>query len=44
VLVGTTDVAIPTLPASRALTPAEIELILETAGRYLDRRPDRGTS
>jgi glycerol-3-phosphate dehydrogenase len=40
-LVGTTDVAIPSAPAEPRPTPAEIDFILETAGRYLDRPPRR---
>jgi glycerol-3-phosphate dehydrogenase len=40
-LVGTTDVAIPAASAEPRPTPAEIDFILETAGRYLDGRPRR---
>lgn len=40
-LVGTTDVAIPSAPAEPVPTPAEIDFILETAGRYLSRPPRR---
>jgi glycerol-3-phosphate dehydrogenase len=40
-LVGTTDVAIPSVPAEPRPTAAEIDFILETAGRYLDRPPRR---
>jgi glycerol-3-phosphate dehydrogenase len=40
-LVGTTDVAIPTAPKEPRATEEEIDFILETAGRYLARRPTR---
>jgi glycerol-3-phosphate dehydrogenase len=40
-LVGTTDVAIPSAPAEPRPGAAEIDFILETAGRYLDRPPRR---
>ena len=40
-LVGTTDVAISSAPAEPIPTPAEIDFILETAGRYLTRPPRR---
>ncbi|MBA4190424.1 MAG: FAD-dependent oxidoreductase [Planctomycetaceae bacterium] len=40
-LVGTTDVAIPTAPVEPRATDAEIDFILETAGRYLTRQPRR---
>jgi glycerol-3-phosphate dehydrogenase len=40
-LVGTTDLAIPSAPAEPVPTRAEIDFILETAGRYLDRQPRR---
>lgn len=41
VLVGTTDVAIPNTPIEPTATEQEIEFILETAGRYLQRPPTR---
>jgi glycerol-3-phosphate dehydrogenase len=40
-LVGTTDVAIPSATLNPRPTGAEIEFILETAGRYLSRQPRR---
>jgi glycerol-3-phosphate dehydrogenase len=40
-LVGTTDVAIPMATLNPRPTEAEIEFILETAGRYLSRQPRR---
>jgi glycerol-3-phosphate dehydrogenase len=40
-LVGTTDVAISSVPAEPRPTAEEIDFILETAGRYLERRPTR---
>lgn len=40
-LVGTTDVAINDTPLEPLATEAEIEFILETAGRYLQRAPTR---
>ena len=40
-VVGTTDVAIPSAPIEPRATDAEIEFILETAGRYLARPPRR---
>lgn len=41
ILVGTTDVAIKDLPIEPLATDAEIDFILETAGRYLSKRPGR---
>ncbi len=38
-LVGTTDVALPTVPREPVPNAAEIAFILETAGRYLTRVP-----
>jgi glycerol-3-phosphate dehydrogenase len=40
-LVGTTDVAVPTAPAEPTPAAAEIDFILETAGRYLAKPPTR---
>jgi glycerol-3-phosphate dehydrogenase len=40
-LIGTTDVPIPKATPNPRPTEAEIDFILETAGRYLDRRPRR---
>ena len=40
-LVGTTDVPIPNVPAEPRPTSEEIDFILETAGRYLTRQPQR---
>jgi glycerol-3-phosphate dehydrogenase len=40
-LVGTTDIAIPSAPVEPRATDAEIEFILETAARYLTRKPRR---
>jgi glycerol-3-phosphate dehydrogenase len=40
-LVGTTDVGIPHAPFDPVPMAAEIDFILETAGRYLNRRPER---
>jgi glycerol-3-phosphate dehydrogenase len=40
-LVGTTDVPRPDAPLEPRATEAEIDFILETAGRYLARRPTR---
>jgi glycerol-3-phosphate dehydrogenase len=40
-LVGTTDVPIPRAPADPTATDAEIDFILETAGRYLATAPTR---
>lgn len=40
-LVGTTDVAAPDAPVEPRPTAEEIDFILETAGRYLARRPQR---
>ncbi len=40
-LVGTTDVPIPAAPTAPAATAAEIDFILETAGRYLAKPPTR---
>ena len=43
-LVGTTDVAIPSVPRRAAGRPTqEIDFILETAGRYLDAAAARAT-
>jgi glycerol-3-phosphate dehydrogenase len=39
--VGTTDVAIPETPIEPRATDEEIDFILETAGRYLERKPIR---
>jgi glycerol-3-phosphate dehydrogenase len=41
-LVGTTDVGIPSAPAEPRASDEEIDFILETAGRYLARKPGRG--
>jgi glycerol-3-phosphate dehydrogenase len=41
VLLGTTDVAVGDVPVHPRPTNAEIEFILDTAGRYLDRKPRR---
>ena len=41
VLVGTTDVAVPVAELEPRATEREIELILETAGRYLAKPPSR---
>jgi glycerol-3-phosphate dehydrogenase len=41
-LLGTTDVEIPAAVAEPRPTPAEVDFILETAGRYLARPPGRG--
>jgi glycerol-3-phosphate dehydrogenase len=41
-LVGTTDVALPTVPAEPRATAEEVAFLLETAGRYLDRQPGPG--
>lgn len=41
-LVGTTDVAIPRASLEPVATETEIDFILETAGRYLQRPPTRG--
>jgi glycerol-3-phosphate dehydrogenase len=41
-LVGTTDIPIPDAPSDPRPTPEEIDFILETAGRYLERQPGRG--
>jgi glycerol-3-phosphate dehydrogenase len=41
-LVGTTDIPIPEAPPDPRPTSEEIEFILETAGRYLERQPRRG--
>lgn len=40
-LVGTTDVAIQETPIEPCATNEEIDFILETAGRYLERKPTR---
>src|SRR5262249_49030620 len=40
-LVGTTDVPIPSVQAEPRATPEEIDFILETAGRYPARPPQR---
>lgn len=40
-LVGTTDVAIKDTPLEPLATEAEIDFILQTAGRYLERPPTR---
>ena len=40
-LVGTTDVAVPDIPLEPQASDQEIDFILETAGRYLARRPTR---
>jgi glycerol-3-phosphate dehydrogenase len=40
-LVGTTDVPVPAAEADPRASPDEIDFILETAGRYLARRPGR---
>src|SRR5262245_20480585 len=40
-LVGTTDVPIPSVPTEPRATAEEIDFILETAGRYLSRPPQR---
>jgi glycerol-3-phosphate dehydrogenase len=40
-LVGTTDVAVPAAPLEPTATDQEIDFILDTAGRYLARRPTR---
>lgn len=40
-LVGTTDIAIPAAPVEPHATDAEIDFILETAGRYLAKQPRR---
>ena len=40
-LVGTTDVAVDETPIEPRATDDEIDFILETAGRYLERRPAR---
>ena len=40
-LVGTTDVEIPSAPAEPRASEEEIDFILETAGRYLTRKPGR---
>jgi glycerol-3-phosphate dehydrogenase len=41
VVVGTTDVAVPSAPIEPRATEDEIAFILETAGRYLTRKPRR---
>jgi glycerol-3-phosphate dehydrogenase len=40
-LVGTTDVAVPDVPLEPRPTEPEIDFILETAGRYLQKPPTR---
>jgi glycerol-3-phosphate dehydrogenase len=40
-LLGTTDVALPSVPEQPVPAAAEIDFILETAGRYLGRQPQR---
>lgn len=40
-LVGTTDVAIPETPIEPRASDDEIDFILETAGRYLEKKPTR---
>jgi glycerol-3-phosphate dehydrogenase len=40
-LVGTTDVPVPAAPAEPRPSADEIDFILETAGRYLERQPRR---
>jgi len=40
-LVGTTDVEVSTVPVEPRPTAHEIDFILETAGRYLARKPER---
>jgi glycerol-3-phosphate dehydrogenase len=40
-LVGTTDVALPSAPTEPWPTREEIDFILETAGRYLTKQPQR---
>jgi glycerol-3-phosphate dehydrogenase len=41
ILVGTTDIPIGEIPAEPRASDEEIDFILETAGRYLNRRPER---
>ena len=41
VVVGTTDVPCPDVPAEPRATPEEVDFILETVGRYLAVRPTR---
>jgi len=41
-LVGTTDIEIPSVPVEPRASDEEIDFILETAGRYLARKPGRG--
>lgn len=41
-LVGTTDIALPTAPVEPRASDPEIEFILETASRYLTKRPTAG--
>jgi len=41
-VVGTTDVEIPAAPVEPRASEEEIDFILETAGRYLVRKPTRG--
>jgi glycerol-3-phosphate dehydrogenase len=41
-LVGTTDIEIPAAPVEPRASDEEIDFILETAGRYLARKPVRG--
>src|SRR6185312_14414434 len=40
-LVGTTDIAIPDSPIEPIASDDEIDFILDTAGRYLERQPTR---
>jgi glycerol-3-phosphate dehydrogenase len=40
-LVGTTDVEVPTVPLEPRASDAEVDFILETAGRYLTKPPTR---
>jgi glycerol-3-phosphate dehydrogenase len=40
-LVGTTDVEVPDVPLEPRASSAEVDFILETAGRYLAKRPTR---
>lgn len=41
VVVGTTDIAVPSAPVEPRATEEEVAFILETAGRYLTRKPRR---
>jgi glycerol-3-phosphate dehydrogenase len=40
-LIGTTDIAIPSVPVEPQPSSEEIDFILETAGRYLNKQPRR---